>query len=191
MTMEHAAHRPTFWWSVLSALTILAGLLAIAAPMAAGLAATLLVGWFITFSAAIHLWLTFEPQRLSSRLWHVLAAAIYGVGGLYLIARPDIGLLSLTLFVSVMLFVAGIVRVVAYFSLRERSGAHWLLADGALTVLFGTLIYVGWPASSHWAVGTLVGITLVFNGLGNLMFSEACRREAKPSEASVEGHVVV
>ena len=122
MTTEHAAHRTTFWWSTLSALTILAGILAVAAPMAAGLAATLLVGWFITFSAAIHLWLTFEPQRLSSRLWHVLAAAIYGVGGLYLIARPDVGLLSLTLFVSVMLVVAGVFRVAAYFSLEREDG---------------------------------------------------------------------
>lgn len=191
MTTQHATHQTSIWWSILSGLTILAGFLAIAAPMAAGLAATLLVGWFVTFAAFTHLWLTFEPQRLSSRLWHVLTAVIYAIGGLYLIARPDIGLLSLTLFVSVMLLAGGVFRVAAYFNLRDKAGAIWLLADGILTILLGTLIYLGWPMSSHWAVGTLVGVALLFNGLANLMFSESCRRHAKGASDGIEGHVVV
>lgn len=191
MTAHASGHRPSIWWSVLSGLTILAGFLAIAAPMAAGLATTLLVGWFVTFAAATHLWLTFEPQRLASRLWHVLAALIYGIGGVYLMMRPDVGLLSLTLFLSVMLFASGIVRVAAYFSLKDREGAIWLLADGILTVLLGTLIYLGWPASSHWAVGTLVGVALIFNGVANLMFSQSCRRHATQEGGDVEGHIVV
>jgi uncharacterized membrane protein HdeD (DUF308 family) len=191
MTAHASGHRPSIWWSVLSGLTILAGILAIAAPMAAGLATTLLVGWFVTFAAVTHLWLTFEPQRLASRLWHVLAAAIYGIGGAYLMLRPDVGLLSLTLFLSAMLFASGIVRVAAYFSLKDREGAIWLLADGILTVLLGTLIYLGWPASSHWAVGTLVGVALIFNGVANLMFSQSCRRHARQEGGDIEGHVVV
>jgi uncharacterized membrane protein HdeD (DUF308 family) len=191
MTTQQATHQPSIWWSILSGVTILAGFLAIAAPMAAGIAATLLVGWFVTLGAVTHLWLTFEPQRLSSRLWHVLAAVVYGIGGLYLIARPDIGLLSITLFVSVMFFAAGIFRVAAYFSLKDNAGAIWLLADGILTVLLGALIYLGWPATSHWAVGTLVGIALVFNGLANLMFSQSCRRHAKRASDGIDGHVAV
>lgn len=191
MTDHAAAHRPSIWWSILSVLTILAGFLAIAAPMAAGLATTLLVGWFVTFAAATHLWLTFEPQRLASRLWHVLAAVIYGIGGVYLMMRPDVGLLSLALFLGVMLFASGVVRVAAYFSLKDREGAIWLLADGILAVLLGTLVYLGWPASSHWAVGTLVGVALIFNGTANLMFSQSCRRHAKPEGGDIEGHVVV
>lgn len=190
MTTQASAHRPSIWWSVLSGLTILAGFLAIAAPMVAGLAATLLVGWFVTFAAVTHLWLTFEPQRLSSRIWHVLAAAIYGVGGFYLMARPDVGLLSLTLFLGAMLFVSGVFRIGAYFSLRDKDAAPWLLADGILTIVLGTLIYVGWPMSSHWAVGTLVGVALIFNGVANLMFSQSCRRHTKPESADIEGHVV-
>ncbi len=191
MTTQSATHRPSIWWSILSGLTVLAGFLAIAAPMAAGIAATIFVGWLVTFAAATHLWLTFEPQRLASRLWHVLAAAIYGIGGLYLVTRPDVGLLSLTLFLAVMLVASGVFRVAAYFGLRDREGALWLLADGILTILLGTLVYLGWPASSHWAVGTLVGVTLIFNGVANLMFSQSCRRHTKSEDGGVDGHAVV
>ena len=189
MTGQSATHSPSLWWSFLSVLTILAGVFAIVAPMAAGLATTLLVGWFVTFAGATHLWLTFEPQRFASRLWHVLAALIYGVGGVYLIVRPDVGLLSLTLFLSAMLLASGFFRLAAYFNLKDGKGAVWLLADGILTVLLGTLVYLGWPASSHWAVGTLMGVTLVFNGVANLMFSQSCRRHAKFGGDEAEGHI--
>jgi len=189
MTAQSPTHRPSIWWSILSGLTVLAGFLAIAAPMAAGIAATILVGWLVTFAAATHFWLTFEPQRLASRLWHVLTAVIYAIGGIYLVTRPDVGLLSLTLFLAVMIVASGVLRVAAYFGLRNREGALWLLTDGILTILLGTLVYLGWPASSHWAVGTLVGVTLIFNGLANLMFSQSCRRDTKSGGHDVDRHV--
>lgn len=192
MTTQGTSDRTSIWWPILSALTIVAGALAIAAPMAAGLAATLVIGWFILFSGGTHLWLAFEPQRIGSRLWHALAALIYGVGGFYLIVRPDIGLVSLTLFLSVMLVAGGVFRVAAYFELRERAGAFWLLTDGFLTILLGGMIYAGWPESSHRAVGTLVGVTIVMNGMANLMFSLAARRIARDRnrERDVPGHVI-
>ncbi len=150
LTAEVKSNGFTIWWPIVSVLTIVAGLLAMAAPTAAGLAAALLVGWFIIFSGAAHLWLAFEPQRLSSRLWHVLAALVYGIGGFYLIVRPDLGLLSLTLFLSIMLVAGGIFRAAAYFELRNRAGAFWLLADGILTILLGGLIT---PVGPRAAIG--------------------------------------
>lgn len=192
MATRHTSDLFSIWWPILSALIIIAGILAIAAPMAAGLATTLLVGWFVAFSGAAHLWLAFEPQRLGSRLWHVVAALIYGVGGFYLIVRPDIGLLSLTLFLGIMLVAGGIFRAAAYFELRERSGAIWLLSDGILTILLGVLIYSGWPESSHWAVGVLVGVTILLNGVANLMFSLTIRRLTRePRAGDASGHIEV
>lgn len=190
MTTQNAMERTTIWWPILSVLTIMAGLLAIVAPMAAGLTTTLIAGWFISFAGATHLWLAFEPQRFDARLWHVLSALIYGVGGFYLIARPDIGLVSLTLFLSAMLVAGGMFRMVAFFGLRERTGAIWLLADGILTILLGAMIYLGWPESSHWAVGTLVGATILLNGIANLIFSLTVRRMvARHFHRDEPGHV--
>ena len=192
MSIQETLGRNSFWWPILSAFIILTGVLAIAAPMAAGLATTLILGWFIAISGGSHLWLAFEPQRLESRLWHVLAALIYGVGGFYLIMRPDIGLLTLTLFIGILLVAGGIFRVFAYFQLRQRTGAVWLLSDGVVTVLLGAMIYFGWPESSHWAVGTLVGVAILLNGIANLMFSLAARRLPNVGDPNaVTGHVAI
>jgi uncharacterized membrane protein HdeD (DUF308 family) len=35
------------------------------------------------------------------------------------------------------------------------------------------LIWVHWPSSSIWVIGTLVGISLIFSGVARLMLSFA------------------
>ena len=54
-------------WLLLSLITILVGLLAIAAPMVAGIGATIAVGWLIAVSGGSHIALAFEPQRLGGQ----------------------------------------------------------------------------------------------------------------------------
>lgn len=176
-------------WLLLSFISIVVGLIAIAAPMAAGLGATIVVGWLIMLSGGSHVALAFEPQRLGSRAWHALAGLSYLVGGVLSLLRPDVGLLSLTLLLAAMFLAAGVFRLAAAFALRARSGAVWLFADAVLTLLLGGLIYLDWPDSSHWLIGTLVGVTLVFNGVAGLGFSFAGRGRA--ASGAPEGHVPI
>ncbi len=174
-------------WLLLSTVTILIGVLAIVAPMAAGLGATIAIGWLIALAGGSHVALAFEPQRWSSRVWHVLAGLIYLVGGVLVVMSPHAGLLSLTLFLAAMFLASGLCRLATAFALRAKEGVGWLFADGILTVLLGGLIYMDWPWNSHWLVGTLVGITFVFNGVAGLAFSFAPRRRAAEREPT--GHL--
>jgi uncharacterized membrane protein HdeD (DUF308 family) len=59
-----------------------------------------------------------------------------------------------------------------------------VLIDGIITLLLGLMIYMQWPSSSAWAIGTLVGISLIFSGVARVMMSLAVRKgtsEASPS----------
>ena len=176
-------------WLLLSLITILVGLLAIAAPMVAGIGATIAVGWLIAVSGGSHIALAFEPQRLGSRAWHVLAGVVYLIGGVLVVLSPHAGLLSLTLFLAAMFLAGGVFRLAAAFALRAKEGAAWLFADAVLTLLLGGLIYMDWPWNSHWLVGTLVGIAFVFNGVAGLAFSFA--RRSRATEREPAGHVPV
>jgi uncharacterized membrane protein HdeD (DUF308 family) len=40
------------------------------------------------------------------------------------------------------------------------------------------MIYVHWPSSSVWAIGTLVGISMIMSGVTRLMLSLAVRKFA-------------
>jgi uncharacterized membrane protein HdeD (DUF308 family) len=46
----------------------------------------------------------------------------------------------------------------------------WFLVDGLVSLLLAGLIFFHWPSSSFWAVGTLVGISLLFSGIARLTF---------------------
>ena len=190
MSDSNPRPRGGFWWSLLSILIIGAGVLALGAPFLAGLAATVAVAWLLVFGGGLHFWLAFEPHRWGSRLWHVLAAIAYAFGGGALFFEPHLGLISLTLFLSVVLLVSGLFRIVSWFAVARRSGALWLLADGIVTMIVGGLVYAAWPESSHWAIGTLVGVALLWNGFANLMFSIAAHRTSHQTD-NPSGHVEV
>jgi uncharacterized membrane protein HdeD (DUF308 family) len=40
----------------------------------------------------------------------------------------------------------------------------------------GLLIYLQWPSSSAWAIGTLVGVSLIISGVSRVMMSLAVRK---------------
>jgi uncharacterized membrane protein HdeD (DUF308 family) len=109
-------------------------------------------------------------------LWEILLGVIYGAVGIYLLASPVRGLLSLTLAVATYLFVEGVLEFVLSFELRRAPGAVWLLVDGIVTLGLAVLIWTTWPSSGMWVVGTLAGISMLFSGITRLMFSMALRR---------------
>lgn len=50
------------------------------------------------------------------------------------------------------------------------------MVDGIITLLLGLMIYLQWPSSSNWAIGTLVGMSLIISGMTRLMLSLAVRK---------------
>jgi uncharacterized membrane protein HdeD (DUF308 family) len=60
--------------------------------------------------------------------------------------------------------------------MRSTQGSTWVLIDGIITLLLGLLIYLQWPSSSIWAVGTLVGVSMIISGITRVMLSFAARK---------------
>jgi uncharacterized membrane protein HdeD (DUF308 family) len=74
--------------------------------------------------------------------------------------------------------VEGILDVVLFFRMRSTQGSSWVLMDGIITLLLGLLIYMHWPSSSVWAIGTLVGVSMIISGVTRVMLSLAVRKIA-------------
>jgi len=164
-------------WSIgLSILMILAGLLAIAVPQAAGIAVNLLVGWLLVFSGAAHLVFAWHTRTAGGILWELLLGILYIFVGAYLLVHPVAGLASLTLAIAIYLFAEGVLELILSFRLRPMPGSSWLLFDGIITLILGVMIWRTWPSSTEWVVGTLVGISMLFSGISRLMISLAARR---------------
>jgi len=109
---------------------------------------------------------------------HLLGALFYGAAGLLLIFNPLRGAISLTLLIAWLFIADGVIRTALAFRLRPRDRWGWFLASAIVSFVVGILLIAGWPATGLWALGTLLGIDLIFSGISYLFLSGACRREA-------------
>jgi uncharacterized membrane protein HdeD (DUF308 family) len=175
-TIATEAKHFTGWSIAISILMILAGILAIGVPLAAGIAVNIVVAWMLAFAGVAHLLFAWELRRIGGAIWQALLGVLYIGVGVYLLARPLAGLLSLTLALAIYLFVEGVLELVLAFQVPMRQAKTWLALDGVITLILGFMIWRAWPASSEWAIGTLVGISMIFSGWTRLMLSMAARK---------------
>ena len=161
---------------VISMLMIVAGVLAIVVPAAAGIAVTVLVGWLMMFTGAAHLAYAWHTRSGGNQLWEILLGAVYILAGIYVVLNPVVGLATLTAVLGVYLLVESILEFVLAFRLHLLPGSGWLTVDGIITLILALVIWRTWPTSSAWAIGMLVGISMLFSGIARLMLSWAARR---------------
>jgi uncharacterized membrane protein HdeD (DUF308 family) len=174
-TMAAEAKHFTGWSIAISILVILAGILAIGLPLAAGIAVNIVIAWLLAFAGLAHLAFAWHLRRIGGTIWQLLLGVLYIGVGVYLLAHPLAGLLALTLFLAVYLFVEGVLELVLAFQVPTRQARPWLVLDGVVTLILGFMIWRTWPASTEWAIGTLVGISMIFSGSARLMLSMAAR----------------
>ena len=164
-------------WSIaLSVLMILAGLVAIASPVAAGIAVNILVAWLLVISGAAHLIFAWHTRTTRGFLWELLVGLLYLFTGIYLLMHPVAGLATLTIALAIYLVMEAILEFAMGFMLRPLPGTGWLLFDGLITLILAAMIARSWPSSSEWAIGTLVGISMLFSGTSRLAISLAAKR---------------
>jgi uncharacterized membrane protein HdeD (DUF308 family) len=168
--------RVTGWSIALSVLMVIAGILAIASPLLAGIVVTRVVGWLLLFSGVLHFVYAFRGGGATAVLWEILLALLYALVGFYILANPAIGLASLTFAIAVYLFVKAILELTESYMTRRESGSAWLLFNGIVTLALAFLIVGTWPSSKIWTIGTLVGVSILFSGISRLMMSSAVRR---------------
>ncbi len=170
------------WAIALSILLILAGILAIVVPLAAGIGVAIVIAWLLVLGGVAHLALAWHIRSTGGLLWQVLLGLLYLALAVYLLIWPVAGLASLTLLLACYLFAIGILVLILAFRIRHLPGSRWLFLDGAIALVLGAMIGLSWPSSSEWAIGTLIGISMFFAGITRLPMAIAARRLlAKPA----------
>jgi uncharacterized membrane protein HdeD (DUF308 family) len=154
------------------------GVLAVGSPLVAAVAVNVVISWLIVVAGVVHLAVAFHRREVGSIIWRILVGLAYVFFGVYLIAHPAIGVASLTLVLASLFLVEGIFDIALFFQVRAVQGSSWILIDGIITLLLGLMIYLQWPSSSSWAIGTLVGVSLIVSGVTRVMMSFAVRKAA-------------
>jgi len=171
--MVRKASTVSVLWGVL---LIIFGMVAVGLPLFAAVAVNAMVAWLIILAGIVHLMVAFRAHGAGSKIWKALVGVAYVCFGVYLIARPLLGVASHTLLLASLFLIEGILNVILFFRMRSVGGSSWVLVDGIITLLLGLMIYMQWPSSSAWAIGILVGVSMIVSGVTRVMLSFAVRR---------------
>jgi len=166
-------------WGILwGVLLIICGMIAIGEPFLAAIAVATFIGWLLIFVGVVHVVLAFHAHTGTSLGWKLLVGVAYIFIGGYLLFRPLAGVATLTLMLAFLFLVEGVLDFMLWWKSRTLDGALWILVDSVITLVLGGMIYVHWPTSSVWAIGTLVGISMIISGVTRIMLSLAVRKVA-------------
>lgn len=175
-TLSESVRQASTWSIVWGVLLILFGMLAVGSPFVAAVAVNVVIAWLIIFAGVVHLILAFHAHGAGSLIWKLLVGLAYLCFGVYLLLHPLLGVASLTLVLASLFLIEGVLDIVLFFRMRSMRGSVWVLIDGVITLLLGLLIYMQWPSSSAWAIGTLVGVSMIISGVARVMLSLAVRK---------------
>lgn len=159
---------------------IVFGLLAIALPVIAGLAVTILVGWLLLVGGAVGLAASWMGRGAPGFAWSLISALLALVAGFVLLWSPFRGEASLTLVLVVFFLVDGVASIMlALEHRREFSGMWgWLVVSGVVDLILAAIILSGFPQTASWVLGLLVGIDLLFGGTSLVAIAVQARRAA-------------
>jgi len=166
------------WLVALGVLTILAGILSMGYPWATGIGVTVVIGCVMVIAGVARIVAAFHAGSFGQGALAFLGAILTLVGGVVLVARPNIGLASLTLMLGIYLLIDGIAGIVLAFKVKPVQGWGWMLFSACAGLLLGVLLLGEWPLSGIWAIGTLVGVNLVFTGFSIVSVGSAARKAA-------------
>ena len=124
------------------------------------------------------LFATFWARQMPVFWWSLFSAALAVLAGGILLAKPEQGVLTLTIVVGAYFLAEGVVTIMyALEHRRELSDRwSWLLLSGVMDLLIAFIIVAGLPGSAEWAIGLLVGINLVLGGASLVGMALAARQ---------------
>ena len=145
--------------------TIILGIMAIAAPLITGFSVVFLVGLLVLTGGIVRMIWAIRADSLDKGIIGFVIGILTLLGGVILVTDPLLASGILTIFLAAYFLVDGLFEVVAAFKVRPASGWGWLLVCGAVSILLALLIWQQFPLSGAWAIGVLLGIKLLLVGM--------------------------
>ena len=178
------------WTILFGILTLLIGFLFVFTPFIAGLAATIWIGAGLIVGGLFAIFHAFSAGDWKATVFQVLWGLLSGGVGIWTINQPVLSLAILTLVLAAYLAAEAIIKVAQ--AVRTRPKAAWLLMlfDGVVTGVLAALIWYKFPASALWAIGLLVGVKFLVDGMAMIALGTTARRLAPhlaPGPAASQG----
>ncbi len=100
----------------------------------------------------------------------MIGGFLYIAAGVLCVVNPGLASVVLTLLLGAGLIAARVVRLLLAFQLPRAEPRGLVFLAAAVTILLGLIIVAHWPLDSVYVLGTLLGVDLLFHGVGWVAF---------------------
>jgi uncharacterized membrane protein HdeD (DUF308 family) len=147
---------------------LILGVLCLLAPIVAAEILNYLIGGLLLLTALIQMSFSY----LTKRHWsYYIGSTIYLLAGLFLVVRPNEGVMVLAAVVGIFLLLQGCVQIFSAGLYAPFPGWQWVLFSGLVSLSLAGIIYSGWPATGVWLLGIMLGVNFVVFGLSMIMLT--------------------
>ena len=144
-------------------LFIIAGGVAVIHPAVGSIGIVFLLGGLFIAVGLVKTYLAFKAHRHSAGA--VFKAFMLILTGILLFVFPVAGTAALAILLAIYFFIDGFASLFMAGELKPFAG-WWIQGlNGFLDFLLGILMIIGWPFSSIFTVGIIVGISFIFDGI--------------------------
>lgn len=159
--------------------TAVIGVVMVMYPFATAQVTTAFVGGALILVSAAQFVFAFAADSVGNFFVKLLLAILYGVAGIGLAVDPSQGATALTAVLGTVLLIQACIEGIFAYEFRAFSSVSgWFVFDAIASAALGLMIVANWPSSSHWAIGTLVGMGVLFNGITRIIVSATIHHEA-------------
>jgi uncharacterized membrane protein HdeD (DUF308 family) len=173
-SLGQAVERLRGKWAAIAAFGVLLVVLGVAAlvfSLVATIATVTLNGVLFLIAGGAEIGIGMHSREWGRFLLWVIGGLIYIAAGILCIVNPILASVVLTLFLGAGLIAAGAVRAFLAFQLPADHPRSLILVAAAVSILLGLMIVSHWPLDSVYVLGTLLGVDLLFHGVGWVSFS--------------------
>ncbi len=144
---------------------VILGALAIYTPQISGMTVSVVVGVLLIFGGILRTSFAWISVGWGSLFLRAAVGVLTIIAGGYMIMRPAEGSQVLALVLVFYLFADGITSFIFAIKLPPAVGGAWVMLGAVASLIIGVLIWRQWPLSGELAIGVLIGIKLILDGV--------------------------
>lgn len=154
------------WIVALGGLFVIGGLFALFNTLAATLVAIVYIAAAMVVAGGWEIFTAFHIRPWGRALLWGAIGALTLFAGLAAARFPILAAVSFTALIGALLVVAGALKLILAYHLRELARWELVALAGALSLLLGVCILAEWPQSGLYVLGIFLGVNLLFEGFG-------------------------